>query len=223
MTLNERRFGRDEPWRAVTGLNRRRKSPARSARLARRGTGRRRVRGNGGRSSRGRAGSALIGSKGARGEAGAGRGRPESVGRSPSKLAQQGAECGVCGVSPRGVGRRFGGFRRGGGFGPPAGGVQVQCASALVGRRGGVVLAAAVATAALDRLVALMLEPFVEPEHLEQGFGYATDGRSAPVAVVPGLLEVGVDGDQPGAAQIPTGPLGPPPAEAGSFGQKCQR
>lgn len=62
---------------------------------------------------------------GEKGEAGVGRGRPESVGRSPSKLAQQRAECGVCGIPPCGVGRRFGGFRRGGGFGPLPEGFQV--------------------------------------------------------------------------------------------------
>ena len=50
------------------------------------------------------------------------------------------------------------------------------------------VLAALVAAAALDRFVAFMLEPFVEPEHLEQGFGYAANGRLAPVAAVSGLL-----------------------------------
>lgn len=63
--------------------------------------------------------------RGEKSAAGAGRGRPESGGRSPSQLAQQGAERGVGGVAPRGVGRRRGGGRRDGGFGPLAGGVQV--------------------------------------------------------------------------------------------------
>ena len=157
------------------------------------------------------------------GASGLGRFRPEFGRWATAQPVSQRAQRGARAVPPRGVNGRFGGCRRGGGFGLPAGGVQVQFASAPVGRRGGGVLPAAVASAALDRLVALVLEPFVQPEHLKQGFGYATDGRPAPVAVVPGLLGVRVDMDQAGAAQIATGSLGPAPAEAGFLGEKRQR
>ena len=59
-------------------------------------------------------------------ESGAGRERPASVGRSPSQLAQQRAQRGVGGVASRGVhGRRFSGYRWGGGFGALPEGFQV--------------------------------------------------------------------------------------------------
>ena len=107
----------------------------------------------------------------ARGESAAGRGRPASVRRSPSQLAQQRAERGVGGVASHGVHGRLGGCRWGGGFGALAGGVPIQGATALVGRRRGGFLAAAVTTAALDRLIALMLEPFAEAEDLNRATG----------------------------------------------------
>ena len=108
-------------------------------------------------------------------------------------------------------------------FGALPEGFQVQFAPALVGRRRDGFLAAAVTPAALDRFVALMLEPFGQSKDLEQGFGYAANGRQTPVAVVPGGLGAGVDGDQSGAAQIAAGSFGSAPAQTGFFGQKRQR
>ena len=131
------------------------------------------------------------------GESGAGRGRPASVRRSPSQLAQQRAQRGVGSVAPRGVHDRLGGCHRGGGFGTLASGVSIQGAPALLGRRGGGVLPAPMAPMALDRFVAFVLEPFAEAEDLEQGFGYAANGRLAPIVAVLGLLGAGVDVDQP--------------------------
>ena len=103
--------------------------------------------------------------------------RTGSGGRATAQAVSQRTQHGPRGIPSRGLVRRFGGFRWGGGFGALAGGVPIQRASALVGRRGGGVLATAMAPMALDRFVPLMLEPFAEAEDLEEGFGYVTNSR----------------------------------------------
>ena len=112
----------------------------------------------------------------AKGEAAAGRGLPRfsravALAAGPTARRARRGRCraGRCPWPPRRV-------PPGGGFGALAGGVPIQGAPALLGRRGGNLLPAAVTMAALDRFDPLMLKPFVEPEHLEEGFGHAANG-----------------------------------------------
>ena len=103
--------------------------------------------------------------------------RTGSGGRATAQAVSQRTQHGPRGIPSRGLVRRFGGFRWGGGFGALAGGVPIQRASALVGRRGGGLVPTVVAPMTLDRFVPLMLEPFTEAEDLEEGDGYAANGR----------------------------------------------
>lgn len=149
-----------------------------------------------------------------------GRGGAVLAGRSAPQAVEQGTQCRPGGVAAGGIGDGFAGRCWCRGCGSSAGGFQIEFPASGLHSGGGGVLLPLVLSATLERFIPLPLQPWVQPEDLEQGARQAAQGGKAAVTTLRGGFHSGMDVEQATLDQVMAGPFGAPQTESGPGGQK---